>query len=144
MKKVLISIMLVVGFTACSIGLDAQQIVKKYRQSPRDNGLRAEIIEEDIIPFYKENATKDLEAMSYAKKCFNNALTTQEANECRTLIVDKYGDDYSFDKFKIWDKDMKQKMNDFLDNNTEAISCYAKAKKAKDILPCKDPIDPNF
>jgi len=56
----------------------------------------------------------------------------------------KYGEEYRFEPFTTWNKTKQQKVLAFLEHNEEAVRCYAAAKKARDIIPCKDPIEPQF
>jgi hypothetical protein len=135
--------LIVVGLLGgCST--DIGDIADKYRANPKKGTLVEEIITEDIIPEIKKYGKTDLIAMEYANRCFTKASTPKEANICRVNIVKKFGNDYSFNKFKIWDKATKQKVLNFLSHNTSAVSCYMRADEAKDIIGCKDPIDPNF
>jgi len=129
--------------TACS-DVTAEQIIKKYKEHPRKGGIREDIITHDLLPEMKKDAKQDLLAISYAQSCFTNAKSVPEAEVCRNAIVKKYGEEYSFNPFHVWNSKMKQKVLDFLNYNKASAECYAKANEAKDILPCNDPKDPDF
>ncbi len=141
-KNITLGLIVVVLATGCDI--DIQDVVDKYRKNPKEGSLVEEIINKDIIPEVKRHGRADLIAMEYAKRCFTKASTVKEANICRVNIINKYGNEYKFNKFNRWDMDMKNRVLGFLNHNTSAISCYLKADKAKDIIGCKDPIEPNF
>ena len=144
MKIQLVILSLTLLFSACSSTIDSQNVINKYRKLPIKDGVRAAIIEDDILPEFHKEAPHQLKAIAYAKRCFTKAKDVQEANICTKKIVNKFGDEFAFDKFDGWDETMKSKMMDFLNHNEESLECYLKAKKADDIIPCKDPIDPNF
>jgi len=133
----------VLFLTACS-DITTEQILQKYRENPRRGGIREDIITHDLLPEMKKDAKEDIIAINFAQNCFSKANNITEAERCRYIIVDKYGDEYSFRPFKKWDLSMQQKVLTFLTFNKESAECYLKANKARDILPCKDPKDPDF
>jgi len=141
-KNITLGLIVVGLLGGCST--DIGDIADKYRANPKKGSVVEGIITKDIIPEVKKYGKRELIAMEYANRCFTKASTVDEANICRVNIVKKFGNDYSLDKFQSWDKPTKQKVLNFLSHNTSAISCYMKANEAKDIIGCKDPIDPNF
>jgi hypothetical protein len=144
MKTQLNILFLAFLFSGCSLTIDTQEVITKYRQLPIKDGVRAAIIEDEILPEFHKEAPHQLNAIAYAKRCFMQAQNTQEANLCTKKIVATFGDEFAFHKFNVWDKKMKSKMMDFLNHNKESLECYMKAEKADDIIPCKDPVEPNF
>ena len=144
MKTQLIILSIALFFSACSIAIDSQEVINKYRKLPIKDGIRATIIEDEILPEFHKEAPHQLKAIAYAKECFSKAKDVQEANICTKKIVNEFGDEFSFDEFDVWDETMKSKMMNFLNHNEESLECYMKAKKADDIIPCKDPTDPRF
>ena len=143
--KVLIGIyLLVVVFMSGCSDITGEQIIKKYKENPRKSGIREDIITHDLLPDMREDAKKDLLAIGYAKECFTKATALKDAEVCRVSIVKKYGDEYSFQPFKEWNSEKKEQVLDFLNYNEKSAECYLKAKKARDILPCHEPKDPDF
>lgn len=142
-KKSFFFTLLLIFISACS-DITTQQILQKYRENPRQGGIREDIITHDILPDIRKDAQQDLIAIEYAQSCFSKAKSIEEAEVCRHTISSKYGQEYSFEAFTKWNDTIKQKVLDFLASNKASVECYAKAKKAHDILPCKDPIEPNF
>jgi len=129
--------------TACS-DITTKEVIKKYRENPRRGGVREDIITHDLLPDIKKDAKQDLIAISYAEDCFSVAQSVEDAEACRIKIVKRYGDEYSLPSFTKWNESTKQKVLDFFIFNKASAECYIRAEKARDILPCKDPIDPNF
>jgi hypothetical protein len=143
--KVFIGIyLLVVVFMSGCSDITGEQIIKKYKENPRKGGLREDIITHDLLPDMREDAKKDLLAIRYAKECFIKATDLKDAEVCRVSIVQKYGNEYSFEPFKEWNSEKKEQVLDFLNYNEKSAECYSKAKKARDILPCYEPKDPDF
>ncbi len=144
MKIQLLTLSSLFFLSACSVTIDSTEVIQKYRKFPRKDGVRAALIEEEILPVFHKEAPYQLEAISFAKGCFSKASNADEANQCTKKLVSKFGSEFDFNDFKSWEKDDKEKMMRFLDHNEAALECYMKSKKADDIIPCKDSIEPDF
>ena len=135
----------IILFNGCSLDIDTASIIKKYKEDPRrDGSLREEIIEQDILPEFHKETPHQLQAIRFAKKCYRRAQDVKMANSCRKETVQRFGDEFDFNEYKVWDESMKQKVMNFLNDQEVFILCYDRAKKAKDILSCPDPKEPNF
>jgi len=143
--KYLLSLFILSVFWGCSMDVDAVKVIQKYKEDPRrDGSIREAVIEEDILPQYHKEAKHQIAAIRFAKKCYIKTSDVTQANDCRKATVNKFGDEFDFNEFKVWDKEMKQKVMNFLNDNEVAVLCYDRAKKAKDLLHCPDPKDPDF